>query len=234
MSEITDTLVSIPVFGMVLTLISYWAGLKLHERFPYPFLQPILTASIMVIIILKIFGVEYQVYNKQNAFLNYMLAPAAVVLAVPLYRNIHILKRNIVPIIAGVVCGCLTTMGCCIFFAWLFGANKEIIVSMIPKGVTNPIAIEVSSIIGGIPELTIAMVVFTGIFGGTFGPEVIRLLRIKNKVAKGIALGSMCHAIGTARAFKEGEIEGAMSSLAMGLAGIFTAIAAPIIAGLLL
>lgn len=224
-----DILTNIPVFGIVLTLISFWAGIKLHEKFPYPFLQPILTASIFIIIILKVLNIEYQTYNEQNAFLNFMLVPAAVVLGVPLYRNIHILKKNIIPIIAGIVSGCLTTMGCCIFFAKILGADREIIVSMIPKGVTNPIAIEVSSIIGGIPELTIAMVVFTGIFGGTFGPEVIRLLGIKNKVARGIALGSMCHAVGTARAFKESEIEGAMSSLAMGLAGIFTAITAPIL-----
>jgi len=229
-----DILVNIPVFGVLLTLSGFWVGILIYNKFKFSFLQPILTATILIIVVLKIGNIDYEVYKAQNAFLNFMLAPAAVVLAVPLYKNIHILKKNVVPVVMGIVCGSIVTMGSCIIFGKILGTNKEIIVSMVPKGVTNPIAIEVSQIIGGIPELTIALVVFTGIFGGSFGPEVIKFLGIKNKIAKGIALGSMCHAVGTARAFKEGEIEGAMSSLAMGIAGIFTALAAPFIVNIFL
>lgn len=229
-----DVISNIPYFGMLLTLTAFWIGIKIHDRFKYSFLQPILTATIIIIFILKVGNVDYNTYKQQNAFLYYMLAPAAVVLAVPLYKNIHILKKNAVPVLAGIVLGCLVTMGSCIVFARLLGTQNQIIVSMVPKGVTNPIAIEVSSIIGGIPELTIALVVFTGILGGSFGPEILKILRIKNNVAKGIALGSMCHAVGTARAFKEGDLEGAMSSLAMGFAGIFTAVAAPFIVDIFL
>lgn len=224
-----DLLVNIPVFGVLLTLVCFYIGVKIHEKVGHSFLQPILTATILIILVLKAVNLDFEVYKEQNAFLNFMLAPAAVVLAVPLYKNIHILKTNAAPVLLGILFGSLTTMGTCIVLGKILGTKEQIIVSMVPKGVTNPIAIEVSQIIGGIPELTIALVVFTGIFGGSFGPEVIRLLGIKNKVAKGIALGSMCHAVGTARAFKEGEIEGAMSSLALGIAGMVTAIAAPII-----
>lgn len=228
-----DALTQIPVFGVLITLSCYWIGTIIQEKTKISFLQPILTSTILIIIILKLTNIEYQVYKQQNEFLNFMLAPTAIVLAVPLYKNIHILKKNALPVIAGICLGSLTTIGTCIGVGKLLGVQPEIILSMVPKGVTNPIAIEVSDIIGGIPSLTVALVVFTGIFGGSFGPEVLRLLGVKNKVAKGIALGSMCHAVGTARAFKEGEIEGAMSSLALGLAGIFTAIVAPIIVKIL-
>ena len=229
-----ETLMNIPVFGVLLTLVAFWVGVLIYNKTKLSFLQPILTATILIIAVLKIGNLDYEVYKAQNAFLNFMLAPAAVVLAVPLYKNIHILKKNAFPVIMGIVSGSLVTMGSCIFLGKILGTQEQIIVSMVPKGVTNPIAIEVSQIIGGIPELTIALVVFTGIFGGSVGPEVIRFLGIKNKIAKGIALGSMCHAVGTARAFKEGEIEGAMSSLAMGIAGIFTALAAPLIVSIFL
>lgn len=228
-----EALTETPVFGVMITLFAFWIGVVLHEKTKLSFLQPILTATILIIILLKLIDMDYQVYKEQNAFLNFMLTPAAVVLAVPLYKNIDILKKNAVPVIAGICAGTLTTMATCILLGKVLGAKPEIIRSMIPKGVTNPIAIEVSDIIGGIPALTVALVVFTGIIGGSIGPEVIKWLGIKNKIAKGIALGSMCHAVGTARAFKEGEEEGAMSSLAMGIAGIFTALVAPFIVSLL-
>ncbi len=228
-----EVLTQIPVFGVIITLLTFWMGVVLQEKTKITFLQPILTSTVLIILILKIANMEYEVYKAQNEFLNFLLPSTAVILAVPLYKNINILKKNAVPVIAGVFLGTLTTIGTCILFGKVLGAKPEIILSMIPKGITNPIAIEVSDIIGGIPSLTVALVVFTGIIGGSFGPEIIRLLGIKNKIAKGIALGTMCHAVGTARAFKEGEVEGAMSSLAMGIAGIFTAIIAPIIVSVL-
>lgn len=229
-----DAIINIPVFGILLTLTAFWIGIKVHNKLKYSFLQPIVTAIVLVIIVLKVIDMDYEVYKQQNAFLNFMLAPTAVVLAVPLYKNIHILKNNVFPALVGIISGSLVTMGSCIFFGMLLKTDHQVIVSMIPKGVTNPIAIEVSEVIGGIPELTIALVVFAGIIGGGFGPEILRLLGVKNKVARGIALGSMSHAIGTVRAFKEGEAEGAMSSLAMGFAGIFTAIVAPFIVSVFL
>jgi len=219
---------NIPVFGMLLTLLAYYIGIKIFEKTKKTYLQPILTATVLIILLLKGMKIDFEFYNNQNQFLNFMLAPAAVTLAIPLYRNMHILKKHFLPILMGVTSGCIVTITTCILLGKLLGTEKQIIISMIPKGVTNPIAIEVSEIIGGIPSLTVALVVFTGIFGGSFGPEVLNKLRIKNRIARGIALGSMTHAVGTARAFKESETEGSMSSLALGLAGIITAIISPI------
>lgn len=216
------------VFGVLLSLLCYKAGMIIQRKTGVTFLQPILTCTIMIIVILKMTGIDYETYRAQNEFLYYMLPVTAVVLAVPLYKNINILKKHAFPIIAGILAGTSATIGSAVLIGKLLGTEKSIIISMIPKGVTNPIAIGISKIIGGMPEFTVALVVITGILGGSFGPEIISFLGIKNKVAKGIAMGSMCHAVGTARAFKEGELEGSMSGLAMAVAGIMTAVLAPI------
>ena len=217
-----------PISGMLLTIGCYWIGQAIFEKTKLTILQPILTSSALIISFLIFADIPFEVYNDQNMILNYILPLTAVALAVPLYRNLHILKKHALPILAGITAGTLATMGSIIAFGKLIGTSESIMISMLPKSATNPIAIEVSEIIGGIPSLTVAMVVNAGVFGGILGPEVLRLMRIKNEVAKGIALGSMSHAVGTARAFKEGEVEGAMSSLAMAIAGTLTAILSPL------
>jgi len=179
--------------------------------------------------LILIYGrIPYEVYYEQNAVLNYVLPLSAVVLAVPLYRNLHVLKRHALPIFAGIISGTVATMTAIVLIGKLMGTDRNILISMLPKSATNPIAIEISGIIGGIPSLTVSLVVIAGVFGGVFGPEILKLMRVKNDVARGIALGSMSHAVGTARAFKEGEVEGSMSSLAMAIAGTLTAILSPI------
>lgn len=222
-----------PFSGLLLTLGCYWFGQYLYEKTQSTILQPILISTVIIIIFLMVGNISYEDYYNQNAILNYILPLTAVVLAVPLYRNIHILKQHAFPIFAGIVSGTLVTMGTIVIIGKLVGTDFTILLSMLPKSATNPIAIEASRIVGGIPSLTVALVVITGLFGGVFGPELLKLMRIKNNIAKGIALGSMSHAVGTARAFKEGEIEGSMSSLAMAIAGTLTAILSPIFALLL-
>ena len=222
-----------PFSGLLLTLGCYWLGQYLYNKTQWTIMQSILICSTMIIIILTIGGIGYKDYYNQNTILNYILPLTAVVLAVPLYQNLNILKQHAFPIFAGILSGTLVTMGTIVIIGKLIGTDLTILLSMIPKSATNPIAIEVSRIVGGIPSLTVALVVITGVFGGVFGPELLKLMSIKNKIAKGIAIGSMSHAVGTARAFKEGEVEGAMSSLAMALAGTITAILSPIFALLL-
>jgi predicted murein hydrolase (TIGR00659 family) len=217
-----------PISGMLLTIGCFWIGQIIYDRTQWTVLQPILTSSTIIILFLLYAKIPYDVYYKQNMVLNYILPLTAVVLAVPLYRNLDVLKKHALPIMAGITAGTITTMAAVVIIGKLIGTDDSILISMIPKSATNPIAIEVSGIIGGIPSLTVSLVVITGIFGGVFGPEILKLMRIKNEVAKGIALGSMSHAIGTARAFKEGELEGSMSSLAMAIAGTLTAILSPI------
>jgi len=218
-----------PISGMLLTIGCYWFGQFLYEKTKLTVLQPVLTSAVIIICLLIYSEVPFEVYYEQNQMLNYILPLTAVVLAVPLYRNIHILKKHALPILAGIVAGTLATMASVILFGILVGTDKNILISMIPKSATNPIAIEVSRIIGGIPSLTVALVVITGVFGGAFGPEILKLMRVRNDVARGIALGSISHAIGTARAFKESEVEGSMSSLALAIAGTLTAVLSPII-----
>ena len=217
-----------PISGMLITIGCYWIGQIIYDKTQWTVLQPILTSSTIIILFLIYAEIPYDVYYKQNAVLNYILPLTAIVLAVPLYRNLDVLKKHALPITAGIIAGTVTTMGAIVVIGKLMGTDDSILISMLPKSATNPIAIEVSAIIGGIPSLTVSLVVITGIFGGVFGPELLKLMRIKNEVAKGIALGSMSHAIGTARAFKEGEVEGSMSSLAMAIAGTLTAILSPI------
>lgn len=219
-----------PISGLVLTVGCFWIGQIIYKKTGWTILQPILTSSAIIIAILMIFGISFEDYYNQNAILNYILPLTAVVLAVPLYRNLNILKRHALPILAGIISGTIVTMGTIVVIGKLMGTNPIILISMLPKSATNPIAIEVSGIVGGIPSLTVALVVITGVFGGVLGPELLKLFRIKSDVARGIALGSMSHAVGTARAFKEGEIEGSMSSLAMAIAGTLTAVLAPIFA----
>jgi predicted murein hydrolase (TIGR00659 family) len=218
-----------PISGLLLTVGCYWFGQYLYDKTKWTVLQPILTSTAMIIALLIIAKIPYRVYYDQNMILNYILPLTAVVLAVPLYQNLHVLKRHALPIVAGITAGTFVTIGMVILVGTLIGTDKSILISMLPKSATNPIAMEVSRIIGGIPSLTVALVVITGVFGGILGPEILKLMRVKDAVARGIALGSISHAIGTARAFKEGEIEGSMSSLAMALAGTLTAILCPII-----
>jgi len=230
----SEMLLSNPVFGLLLTFGCYYIGNVVHRALGWPFLQPIVTATVLIIAILKNTGITYEQYYAQNQMLNYMLPLTAVVLAVPLYKNFHIMKKHALPLIAGIVSGTAVTMGAVLAFGKLLGAEPVLIASMIPKSATNPIAIEVSKLIGGIPALTVSLVVVTGIFGAAFGPELLDLFRIRNDVARGIAIGSMSHAVGTSRALREGEVEGAMSSLAMAVAGTLTALLAPIFALLII
>ncbi len=218
-----------PISGMLLTIGCYMIGQAIFNKTNLTVLQPILTSAIMIIVFLTFTKIPYDTYYEQNAVLNYILPLTAVVLAVPLYRNLTILKRHALPILAGIISGTLVTMGVLAIIGKLLGTENDIIISMLPKSATNPIAIEISKIVGGIPSLTVSLVVVTGIAGGIFGPELLNLMRIKNEVARGIALGTMSHAIGTARAFKEGEVEGSMSSLAMAVAGVMTAVLTPLI-----
>lgn len=226
---INELFQSNPISGMFLTIGCYWLGQALYRKTKWTLLQPVLTASVIIIFFLSFAKIPYDVYYGQNAVLNYILPLTAVVLAVPLYRNLSILKRHALAILAGITAGTLVTMGALFAACRLLGTDEAILVSLLPKSATAPIAIEISEIVGGIPSLTVSLVVVTGLFGGVFGPELLKLMRIKNDVAKGIAIGTISHAVGTARAFKESEVQGSMSSLAIAVAGVMTAVLTPII-----
>lgn len=222
-----EEILSNPLFWIFLTLVAFEIGNIIFRATKIPIFNPLLIAIIIIIVILLVFNIDYDVYNSGGKFINSFLGPATVVLAVPLYKNLDLLKKNIYPILVGLLVGSIVSVVCVILLSVAFGLNKELIATLVPKSVTTPIGVEVSKSLGGIEAITIVSIVFTGIVGAIIAPIVMKVLRIKNSVAIGISIGAASHAVGTTKAFEIGETEGAMSSLSIGIAGIITVLIAP-------
>jgi len=218
-----------PLFGVMISLIAFEIGLLINKKTRKSFLNPLLIAIIIVILSLKIFDISLQDYNKGGQIISFLLGPATVALAVPLYKNFTVLKKNALPIIAGIFSGSVVSITSIILLSKAFGLEAVLALSLVPKSVTTPIGIEVSKQLGGVPEITVAAIIITGITGAIMAQVVFSALKIKDKVAIGIAIGTSAHAVGTAKAIEMGEIEGGMSGLAIGVAGLITVIIAPII-----
>ena len=195
--------------------------------------NPLLIAVLLIIIFLTVFHIDVDTYNKSGEFINMFLGPSTVVLAVPLYKQMDLLKKNAAAILTGISVGSIIGICMIIGISYYLGLDSDIIKSLIPKSVTTPIGIAISSQLGGIVPITVLAVIVTGIMGSIIGPAVCRIFRINNKVAIGVAIGTASHAIGTSKALELGEVEGAMSSLSIGIAGIVTVILAPIIYNIL-
>ena len=195
--------------------------------------NPLLIAVLLIIIFLTVFHIDVDTYNKSGEFINMFLGPYTVVLAVPLYKQMDLLKKNAAAILTGISVGSIIGICMIIGISYYLGLDSDIIKSLIPKSVTTPIGIAISSQLGGIVPITVLAVIVTGIMGSIIGPAVCRIFRINNKVAIGVAIGTASHAIGTSKALELGEVEGAMSSLSIGIAGIVTVILAPIIYNIL-
>ena len=215
--------------GVILTLFSYLIGIKLNRRFKYTILNPILIGSALIIAILMMLGINYSVYKESTENLSILLTPATICLAVPMYKQFEILKKYkgavFISVMVGSICALLTI----ILMAGLLGFDLTTIKSLMPKSITTAIAIGVSEEIGGIPTITIMAVVLTGILGAIITEKVCKIFRIKNPVAVGLAHGTSAHAIGTSKALEIGELEGAMSSIAIIMAGLITVFIIPII-----
>ncbi|MDF2504244.1 LrgB family protein [Clostridium sp.] len=224
-----SAVISSPIFSVMISLIAFEIGCFLYRKTNFPIFNPLLIAIIIVIVLLKVFNISVATYNKGGDLINFFLTPSTVILAVPLYKKLQLLKENAIPIMVGITVGSLSGMCCIVILCRIFLIPKNIDLSLIPKSVTTPIGMEVSKQIGGIPPITVAAIIITGIIGAVVGPVVFKILKIKDPIAKGIALGTSSHAIGTTKAIEMGEIEGAMSSLAIGVAGLLTVILAPIV-----
>ena len=225
-----NAIINSPLFGILLTLVAFETGVLISKKFKYSFLNPLLIGNILIVGFLLITGISLESYNVGGDYLSVMLSPATVVLAVPLYRQISKLKQFWKPILAGIFAGSLTSLACCVIVvSKLIGLSEILMLSLLPKSVTIPMGSVISAQIGGIPSVTIIAITVTGITGAVAAPAVCRFCRIKHKVAQGIAIGTASHALGTTKAMELGEVQGAMSSLSIGIAGVFTAIAAPII-----
>jgi predicted murein hydrolase (TIGR00659 family) len=210
-----------------LSIVMFKIGVIVQRKLKTPAANPMLFASAIIILILLLTGVPYQTYSYGSQALSFLLGPATVALAVPLCKQIQILARNWQAVLVGVVMG--TLMGVCSSFglALALKASPEIILSLVPKSVTTPIAMEISQQIGGIPSLTASFVIITGVIGAMFGPELLNLLKIRNEIARGLAIGAASHALGTTRAIKESQLQGAISGVSIGLVGLTTAILTP-------
>lgn len=227
-------LLSGEVFLLALVFGTYLFGVLLYKKFKYPILQPLLISMIIIIPFLKITGIEYATFYNGTRILNFMLGPSVVALGYVLYEQIEYVRGKVISILTSVFVGSLVGITSVILIAKLFGADNILATSLAPKSVTMPIAMSISEKTGGSPSLTAAFVVICGIFGGLVGPVVLRKLGINSKIAKGLAMGSASHALGTAKAMEMGALEGAISGLAIGIMGIMTALLAPFVENMLL
>lgn len=218
MRELLET----PVFQVLISILAYETGLFIYRKTKISLFNPLLIGILLVMGFIMKFGISLDTYNKGGNLISFFLGPATVILAVPLYKQLDSLKKEFIPIMAGILTGCITTVFSVRFLSARMGLSKELQESLIPKSITTPIGIELSKQLGGIPSVTVAAILITGIFGAMIGPGVCKVLRITDKTATGIAIGTSSHAVGTTKAVELGEKEGAMSGLAIGVAGIFT------------
>lgn len=217
-------------FGAAISLIAYEAGLLLKRKFKMAIFNPLLIAIIAVIGVLVLFDIDYETYNQGGKYISYLLTPATVCLAVPLYQQMTLLKKNLKAVVIGIVSGVLASMVSIFLLAKLFRLSHEQYVTLLPKSITTAIGMGVSEELGGIVTITVAAIVITGVLGNMIAETVIKVARIEEPIAKGLAIGTSAHAIGTAKAMELGEVEGAMSSLAIAVAGLLTVVAASVFA----
>lgn len=219
-------------FGAVISLLAYALGTAIQKKWKYAIFNPMLIAIVVIILVLTVMGIDYDVYNKGAEYITYFLTPATVCFAIPLYEQYERLKKNWRAILAGTVAGVLSSMLSIFLLSMLFCLAHEQYVSLLPKSITTAIGIALSGELGGIPTLTVAAIMVTGIFGNICARSLCRLFRIKEPAAVGLAIGAAAHAIGTVRAREIGEEEGAISSLSIVVCGLLTVLAASVFAGL--
>ena len=213
-------------FGVVLSLVCYYIGVLLKKKFNSGLMNPLLISIILVIIILLTFKIDYADFNSSAKYLSWLLTPATVSLAIPLYMELDRLKKNIKAIIISIFVGTVTSLAVILLFAFVFHFSHSQYVTFLPKSITTAIGMGISEEMGGIVPITVAAIIVTGILGNIIGEGVLKLCKVTDPVAKGLAMGTSAHAIGTAKAMEMGEVEGAMRSLAIVTAGIITVIGA--------
>lgn len=219
------------IFGAVLSLAAYEIGLLMKKKFKLAILNPLLIGTICVIAFLLIFRIDYEEYNEGAKYISYLLTPATVCLAVPLYEQLSLLKKNFMAVAVGILSGVLASLVSVLALAKLFDLNHQQYVTLLPKSITTAIGMGVSEELGGLVTITVAVIVITGILGNVIAEFICKIFKIHEPIAKGLALGTASHAIGTAKAMEMGQIEGAMSSLAIAVAGLLTVIGASVFAG---
>jgi len=222
MSELTSS----PYFGIALTVLAYWIGLKIQRKTGLVICNNLLVSGLLIMTTLVVFNIPYDAYYEGGGMIHMFLGPATGCMALNIYRKRDLLKRYWLPVLVGCAVSVVVSVGSILLMCRLFGLDDVMAITLMPKSVTTPIAVAISTKSGGIPSITSAMVVLTGILGNLMAPIFVKIFPNKDPMAVGIGIGSCSHALGTAKALEIGETEGAMSGLAVGICGVMTAIAA--------
>lgn len=231
LNEIWVYLAASPLIGLTATLIAYVFAFRIYERARFsPLANPVMISVAILVTVLTVTGTPYKTYFDGAQFVHFLLGPATVALAVPLYTQLPKLRSNVLPLLAGLLAGSVAAVISAVGIAYLLGASPEVVRSLAPKSVTIPIAMGVSEKIGGLPSLTAVLVMATGIIGAVSATGLLNLLRVRDYTVRGFATGVAAHGIGTARAFQVSQEAGAFAALGMGLNGVLTAILVPVIA----
>lgn len=221
------------LFSIMICLFAFEVGILINKKTKIAIFNPLLIAIALVIIYLIGFKISYKEFNRGGQFITDLLQPATVVLAVPLYKQINLLKKHLVPILSGIFIGSGVGIVYIFFLSYFLKLNPELIKSLMPKSITTPIGMQVSQSLGGNVPVTVVAIIVTGITGAIVYPFILKIFKIKNPVAVGVSLGTCSHAVGTSKALTMGETQGAMSSLSIGVAGLSVVILAPILYGIL-
>ena len=219
--------------GVTISLISYGLGNFLKKKWKIGFFNPLLISIIVTILFLVSSHVDYETYNEGAKYLSWLLTPATVCLAIPLYEEFELLKNNAKAVLLGILAGVLTSLLTVFALAKLMGLSHANYVTLLPKSITTAIGMGVSEELGGYVTITVAVIVITGVIGNMIGEFIFKIFKIHEPISKGLALGTAAHAIGTAKAMEIGEVEGAMSSLSIAVAGLLTVVFATVFAGLI-
>lgn len=222
-----DSFFSHPLFGLLLSLACYRAGYWIASKVKISFVNPLILSTGFAVAFLLIFNIPLESYQAGGQMILVFLGPATVALALPLYRELALLKKHLFAVLMGVLSGSAAGVACIIFLSKALNLDLKLILSLVPKSITTPMGMELSKQIGGEVPITISAIVATGMIGALLASSLCRVFRIRHAVAKGIAIGTASHAMGTSRAVEIGQTEGAMSSLAMGIAGVMTVVMAP-------
>ena len=220
-------------FGVFVTLAAYFLGLKVKEKTGLAIMNPLLIAIVLVMLLLRGLDIDYAAYNQSARLVSSLLTPATVCLAVPLYEQLQLLKRHKAAILTGVISGVLTSLICVLVLAMLFRLDHAAYVTLLPKSITTAIGMGVSEQLGGHVSITVAVIIITGVIGNMIAESMCRAFHITEPIARGVAIGTASHAIGTTRAMEMGEVEGAMSSLSIVVAGVLTVAGASVFSLLL-
>ena len=220
-------------WGVTLSFVAYGIGMMLQKKFRLAVFNPLLISVILIMLFLNISKTDYKVYQEGADVISYFLTPATVCLAIPLYEQMELLKRNFKAIMTGILSGVLTSLVSVLAMSVFFGLNHKEYTTLLPKSITTAIGMGVSEELGGIVTITVAVIIITGVLGNMIAEVVYKIAKIEEPIARGLALGTSAHAIGTAKAMELGPVEGAMSSLAIAVAGLLTVIGASVFAGMM-